>query len=135
MAFRIDPQKFYSPTEVAELFGMSERTLANWRWAAKGPEPTRLHRGDGARVFYCGENLLRYLREHTARWPAVSQSARPPVAPSPRPAGRSHGLASALSIPLHRAMQLGRGGGVQVEYLPAPGGGHAGLSGVGVPWR
>ena len=77
MAFRIDPEQFYTPAEVAELFGMSERTLANWRWAAKGPEPTRLHRGDGARVFYRGANLLRYLNQHTARWPheAVSQSA------------------------------------------------------------
>jgi hypothetical protein len=46
------------PKEIAEIFGIFEGTLANLRWAKRGP---RYYKKPGGRGVY-------YLREDVARW-------------------------------------------------------------------
>ena len=41
-------KKYYSPTELSELWGVSQNTLRKWRWEGKGPCFVKL----GARVVY-----------------------------------------------------------------------------------
>ena len=71
MAFTVDATAFYTPAEVAEKLGISRRTLDNWRWAGKGPAPTRSGKG-GGRVWYSGAAVRAYLEQRTARWPTAT---------------------------------------------------------------
>jgi predicted DNA-binding transcriptional regulator AlpA len=48
------------PAEVAEVLGVSERTLANWRCASAGPSYVKA----GGRVGYRESAVEEYLAKH-----------------------------------------------------------------------
>lgn len=50
-----------TPRETAELIGVSERTLANWRWRDFGPPWRKLGKGRGARVRYARDAVDTWL--------------------------------------------------------------------------
>ena len=68
MAFKIDRESFYSPDEIAELLGVSVRTLGNWRCAGKGPAACTGR--SRSVVWYSGAAVLSYLNEQAARPPS-----------------------------------------------------------------
>lgn len=47
------------PSEVTEFFGIPEGTLANWRWAKKGPRYFKQPGGRG--VFYLESDMMEWL--------------------------------------------------------------------------
>lgn len=57
-------QMAYTSADAARLIGISPRTLKNWRWAGKGPRPTRV---SSACVLYRREDLDAWLRETQRR--------------------------------------------------------------------
>ena len=52
-----------SPAEAGRRLGIKESTLATWRWAKKGPVPTRV----GGRVRYTLAPLADWIEEHSQR--------------------------------------------------------------------
>lgn len=54
-----------SPQQVAEIYGFSVQTLANWRWQGTGPAYIKAHRGPGGRVYYRRADIEAWLQAHT----------------------------------------------------------------------
>ncbi len=52
-------KRMLTPIEVEALYSTPEGTLANWRWAGKGPRFYK--RPNGRRVYYTIEDLERYF--------------------------------------------------------------------------
>jgi hypothetical protein len=66
----------FTPSEVAEILGVSVGTLANWRVYGTGPKFLRVNGG----VRYAKTDLLRFLeagREAAAAKPARPRRGRP----------------------------------------------------------
>ena len=57
-------QMAYTSADAARLIGISPRTLKNWRWAGKGPRPTRV---SPTCVLYRREDIDTWLRETQRR--------------------------------------------------------------------
>jgi predicted DNA-binding transcriptional regulator AlpA len=54
--------------EVAELLGVSEKTLANWRWQGRGPAFIKLPGKSGkGGVRYDGATVLQWREDHVQR--------------------------------------------------------------------
>lgn len=70
---------YYSPKELAELWGISENTLRKWRWEGKGPRFVKL----GARVAYRKADIEHYsqsnLHESTTTIGAADHHALGPA--------------------------------------------------------
>ncbi|NDF11810.1 MAG: DNA-binding protein [Proteobacteria bacterium] len=49
-------KEYLTPTELAELWGISENTLRKWRWEGKGPRYVKL----GERVVYRRNDIDAY---------------------------------------------------------------------------
>lgn len=54
-------RELLTPRQVAELFNLSPRTLANWRLRGGGPPFIKL----GSRVVYSTEAVCVFVRQHT----------------------------------------------------------------------
>ena len=53
-------KSYYSPTELSELWGVSQNTLRKWRWEGKGPQFVKL----GARVAYRAVDIDSYSEQN-----------------------------------------------------------------------
>ena len=53
----IDTHKLYTPFETSSLVGLKNGSLSNMRARNTGPHFVRV----GSRIFYHGEDLIRYL--------------------------------------------------------------------------
>ena len=53
-------QQPYTPEEVADLFGITKGTLANWRSAGRGPAYNKPRRHRNAPVVYPRRDTLRW---------------------------------------------------------------------------
>lgn len=53
--------EYLTPRQTADLIGVSEGTLANWRWRRFGPPWRKLGPGRGARVRYPKEGAKAWL--------------------------------------------------------------------------
>jgi len=62
-----NPKTFLTPEQVSELTGVRASTLANWRWAHRGPKFHRLGRS------------IRYEKGEVLRW-AEAQAVEPETA-------------------------------------------------------
>lgn len=73
-------REYFTPSELSELLGVSEKTLANWRVAGKGP------------IFHRFGNKIRYRKEEVGAWRSENRHAstqeymkpEPPVDPLPK---------------------------------------------------
>jgi hypothetical protein len=52
------------PTQVAQRYGMTPESLANWRREGKGPPYVRLGNGKRPRVMYRVDDVLEWERLH-----------------------------------------------------------------------
>ena len=57
------PKRFYTPEEVANLTGVSTKTLSRWRKIGKGPVYQQYMRGGAIR--YPVAETLEWLQTHT----------------------------------------------------------------------
>ena len=62
------PYQLLRPEQLAQLLGLSIKTLANWRCLGRGPKPAKLGPSRGAPVRYAVEDILLWLDELTC-WP------------------------------------------------------------------
>lgn len=61
----IDPDRIYRSKYVADLYGITEGTLRNWRVLEKGPKFIKEKgRGNKGYVGYPGSSLLAHQKEH-----------------------------------------------------------------------
>lgn len=51
---------YYTPSELAELWNVSENTLRKWRWEGKGPRFVKL----GAKVVYRHTDIEAYSEQN-----------------------------------------------------------------------
>lgn len=58
-----NPGDYVSTGEAARILGVSEKTLANWRWRGLGPKASRI-----------GQRLVRYHRADLASFAAGEPS-------------------------------------------------------------
>lgn len=58
-----NPGDYVSTDEAARILGVSEKTLANWRWRGLGPKASRI-----------GQRLVRYHRGDLAAFAAGEPS-------------------------------------------------------------
>lgn len=58
-------ERLLSPKETGALLVISEKTLANWRSAGKGPPYLRLGGGTKARIRYPQAELWAWAHAHT----------------------------------------------------------------------
>lgn len=56
-----------SPLEVEAEYGISRKTLANWRWARTGPQYVKTSPGKGGRVLYRRTAIDSWLDRHTVQ--------------------------------------------------------------------
>ncbi len=59
----IEPRRFYTEAEAAELLHYSTRTLRRWRRDNVGPRATKYGTSISPRHGYFGIDLLKYLQE------------------------------------------------------------------------
>ncbi len=54
-------KRFLTPKEVEKIYGINRRTLANWRWAKKGPTYIKL---GSRRVLYPVKALEEWIQSN-----------------------------------------------------------------------
>ncbi|MFJ7191466.1 helix-turn-helix transcriptional regulator [Streptomyces bacillaris] len=59
------PGPLLSPKQVRAVYGFSEQTLANWRWAGTGPDYIKTSPGRGGRIRYKRSAVDEWLEAHT----------------------------------------------------------------------
>lgn len=59
--------EFLSPEQVRAEYGFSKQTLANWRWAERGPSYIKTSPGKGGRIKYRRSALEAWLEERTVQ--------------------------------------------------------------------
>ena len=57
---KIAPDRFYTSRQVADLIGITVRTLDYWRYNGRGPKATYLH--ETAHPRFRGSDLLDFLK-------------------------------------------------------------------------
>lgn len=67
-----EPQRYYRPTEIEAMTGLTSGALSVMRSRGDGPEFTKI----GRRVLYKGANMIAYLDAGTARNTAEAAAKR-----------------------------------------------------------
>lgn len=63
------PEKWLSSGEVAEMLGVTQRTVENWRGSGKGPAYARI----GSNIRYREEDVLAWVEANMVK-PSASKS-------------------------------------------------------------
>ena len=60
-------EELLNPREVHRDYGFSPETLANWRWAGRGPAYIKTSPGRGGRIKYKRSAIEQWLAERTVQ--------------------------------------------------------------------
>lgn len=67
---KVTEKKFLSPADVSELFGFTEKTLANFRWARKGPAYLKL---GNKKVLYQMKDIEKWIDTFGTKIETINQ--------------------------------------------------------------
>lgn len=59
------PEALLSPKQVSTEYGISEASLANWRWMGLGPDYIKTTPGRGGRIKYRRSAIEQWLTDQT----------------------------------------------------------------------